>query len=85
VFADGYAPMHRSHDVFEGVNKGWDFTLPQSARVSGKVLDTKGNPMPHRFLQLASLRDRRPPPRTGHRLLYPMPSGCRNDRCGWPL
>jgi protocatechuate 3,4-dioxygenase beta subunit len=53
VNADGYASMRRTRLVAEGENRGWDFALPKSVHVSGKVMDAKGNPAPHRVLELS--------------------------------
>jgi len=64
VYIDGYASMYRTHDVAKGVNRGWDFVLPKGAHVSGRVLDTKGNPQPDRVLELSSV-DSGPPPAPG--------------------
>ena len=65
VFADGYAPMHRTHRAYEGQNPGWDFTLVKSARVSCKILDTNGRPQSPRFLLVAQENDSTPPPAPG--------------------
>lgn len=64
VSADGYAAMCRKHDVVQGVNKGWDFVLPASAHVSGRVLDTNGNFAPNRLLKLWPI-EVGPPPAPG--------------------
>ena len=66
VFADGFAPMHRTHRAYLGENPGWDFTLVQSARVSCLILDTTGRPQHPRFLHvLPAERYNRPPPAPG--------------------
>lgn len=66
VFADGYAPMHRTHRAYEGQNPGWDFTLVKSARVSCKILDTHGRPQHPRFLHVTPADPyTRPPPAPG--------------------
>jgi protocatechuate 3,4-dioxygenase beta subunit len=64
AYAKGYASMYRTHDVSEGVNPGWDFPLPKSAHVSGRVVDTKGKPAPGRILELWTV-DAGPPPGPG--------------------
>ena len=53
VHADGFASMHRTQLVAEGENRGWDFALRRSARVSGRVVDTKGKPASNRSLGLS--------------------------------
>lgn len=64
AYAKGYASMYRTHDVSEGANPGWDFPLPKSAHVSGRVVDTKGKPAPGRVLELRTI-DAGPPPGPG--------------------
>ncbi|MFA6240183.1 MAG: M56 family metallopeptidase [Candidatus Hydrogenedentales bacterium] len=61
VYADGYAAMYRTHDVLEGVNRGWDFVLTRSAHISGRIIDTKGKPAPGRVIELWSLKSGPPP------------------------
>ncbi len=52
VSADGYAPVTRTQDVSEGANIGWDFILPKSAHVSGRVVDTNNKPQTERVIEL---------------------------------
>ena len=61
VYADGYASMYRTHDVSEGANPGWDFTLPKSAHVTGRLVDTKGKPVSDRVLELWTAESGPPP------------------------
>ena len=61
VYADGHASMYRTNDVLEGVNRGWDFLLPQSAHVSGRITDTHGNPAAKRTVELWEVRTDCPP------------------------
>lgn len=61
VHADGYASMHRTQLVAEGENRGWDYALRRSARIFGRVLDTKGKPQTHRTLGLFAVRSAPPP------------------------
>ncbi len=66
VFADGYAPMYRTHRAYAGENPGWDFTLVKSARVSCNILDTNGRPQHPRFLHVTPADPyTRPPPAPG--------------------
>jgi hypothetical protein len=64
VMADGYAAMYRTHEVGQGLNRGWDFPLPRSTRLSGRVVDTKGHAQSGRELELNVVR-RTPPPAPG--------------------
>ena len=64
VYADGYCTMYQTHDVFKGVNKGWDFLLPKGVSVSGRIIDTKGKPLPNRIIELWKM-DSPPPPSPG--------------------
>lgn len=66
VFADGYAPMYRTHRAYFGENPGWDFTLVKSARVSCKILDVHGRPQHPRLLHVTPADPyTRPPPAPG--------------------
>lgn len=50
VGADGYPSMYLIRPTSRGVNEDWDFQLPKTARVSGRVLDTRGKPLRGRVL-----------------------------------
>lgn len=58
VSATGCATMYRSGPVHKGHNRSWDFTLVKSVTVAGRVLDTKGRPLPDRTLALHPERGR---------------------------
>lgn len=81
VFADGYVAMYRRHDVVQGVNRGWDFALPPGAHISGRILDTKGNPAPQRLLELQPVK-RGPPPVPGVSFCGNMQRGRTTDANG---
>ncbi|MBI2435273.1 MAG: carboxypeptidase regulatory-like domain-containing protein, partial [Candidatus Hydrogenedentes bacterium] len=61
VYADGFATLSRSHTVSEGVNPGWDFVLPVSAHVSGRMTDSEGKPAAIRVLELWPIETGPPP------------------------
>ncbi|MDO9541127.1 MAG: carboxypeptidase regulatory-like domain-containing protein [Kiritimatiellia bacterium] len=50
VYADGYASMYFIRSVTRGRNRKWNFKLPKSVPISGRVLDTKGKPLSDRVL-----------------------------------
>lgn len=66
VFANGYAPMHRTHRAYFGENPGWDFTLVKSASLSCRILDANGRPQHPRQLHVTPADPyTRPPPAPG--------------------
>lgn len=55
VHAAGYSSMTFVRPANRLWNRGWDFALPQSVSVSGRVVDTAGRPLPDRVVELLPL------------------------------
>ena len=55
VQAEGYSSMVFVRPANRLWNRGWDFALPQSVSVSGRVVDTAGRPLPDRVVELVPL------------------------------
>lgn len=55
VQAAGYSSMVFVRPANRLWNRGWDFALPQSVSVSGRVVDTAGRPLPDRVVELLPL------------------------------
>ena len=52
IKADGYIPVSVNKRISRGFNPNWSFKLTKAVTVSGRVVDTKGNPMPNTQLTL---------------------------------
>lgn len=59
VRADGYAAMYRCQYARIGPNRNWDFALVPAVTVSGRVVDTAGQPVAGRSVQLYPMHPRR--------------------------
>jgi hypothetical protein len=56
--ADGYAIMSFVREARFGSNRHWDFELPEAVSVSGRVLDTNGNPLAGLLVRLSPMTPR---------------------------
>ena len=50
--AEGYSSMIFVRAASNLWNRGWDFALPKAVSVSGRVVDTAGQPLPDRVVEL---------------------------------
>lgn len=57
VYADGYASIYCTRKIVKGVNRDWNIELTNLVSVSGRVLDTKGSPVPERTLNFLPLEE----------------------------
>ncbi len=53
IKADGYIPVSVNKRISRGFNPNWNFELTKAVTVSGRVVDTKGNPMRNAGLYLS--------------------------------
>ncbi len=60
VHVEGYASMYFVRKAHVGWNRRWDFELAPAVTLSGRVIDTAGQPIPDRVVALTPLFSRRP-------------------------
>jgi len=57
AYGDGYAPVCCMRKIIMGVNRDWLIKLTKLVPVSGRVLDTNGDPVPNRILNFRPLKE----------------------------